>query len=153
MRSVIGEITLDIGPGAKIRIAAGSCPGMVVGVKVGPGMGLSVGSGVSVRDCWGVRAIVAVSVPEMFAESAVRAMNVGRYSGGYGVGAEVEAGDAKGEQPAKNPRSEVSRIKFRFMQYKMLLLRREERGEAISYNSDRFSCEGDCFVRLKPSLQ
>jgi len=115
MRSVIGEITLDIGPGAKIRIAAGSCPGMVVGVKVGPGMGLSVGSGVSVRDCWGVRAI-AVSVPEMFAESAVRAITVGRYSGGYGVGAEVEAGDAKGAQPAKNPRSEVSRIKFRFMQ-------------------------------------
>ena len=39
MRSVIGETTLDIGPGAKIRIAAGSCPGMVVGVKVGPGVG------------------------------------------------------------------------------------------------------------------
>ena len=81
MRSVIGEITLDMGPGAKIRIAAGSCPGMVVGVKVGPAVGLSVGSGVSVGDRCGVRAI-AVSVPEMFAESAVRAMTVGRYSGG-----------------------------------------------------------------------
>ena len=46
MRSVMGEITLDMGPGAKIWIAAGSCPGMVVCVKVGAGVGLSVGSGV-----------------------------------------------------------------------------------------------------------
>ena len=81
MRSVIGEITLDMGPGAKIRIAAGSCPGMVVAVKVGPGVGLRVGSGVSVENCCGVRAF-AVSVPEMFAESAVKALTVGRYSGG-----------------------------------------------------------------------
>ena len=81
MRSVIGEITLDIGPGAKSRIAAGLCPGIVVCVKVGRGVGLLVGSGVSVGDCCGVPAI-AVSVPEMFAESAVSAMIVGRYSGG-----------------------------------------------------------------------
>ena len=81
MRSVIGEITLDIGPGAKIRIAADSCHGMFVCVNVGPGVGLSVGSGVLVARCGGVRAI-AVSVPELFAESAVSAMIVGRYSGG-----------------------------------------------------------------------
>lgn len=81
MRSVIGEATLDIGPGAKIRIAADLCPGIVVCVKVGSGVGLSVGSGVSVGDCCGVRTM-AVSVPEMFTESAVSAMTVGRYSGG-----------------------------------------------------------------------
>ena len=81
MRSVMGEITFDIGPGAKIRIAAGLCPGIVVGVKVDPGVGLSVGSGVSVGYCCGVRAI-AVSVPEILTESDVRAMTVGRYSGG-----------------------------------------------------------------------
>jgi hypothetical protein len=78
---VIGEITLDIGPGAKIRIAADLCPGIVVCVKVGLGVGLRVGSGVFVGDCCGVRAS-AVSVSEMFAESAVSAMIVGRYSGG-----------------------------------------------------------------------
>ena len=81
MRSVIGEITLDIGPGAKIWIAADSCHGIVVCVKVGPGVGLSVGSGVSVGDGCGVRAI-AVPVSERLAESAVSAMAVGRYSGG-----------------------------------------------------------------------
>ena len=81
MRSVIGEITLDIGPGAKIRIAAGLCPGMVVCVNVGRGVGLSVGSGVLVEGCCEV-GTTAVSVSEMFTESAVSAMTVGRYSGG-----------------------------------------------------------------------
>ena len=81
MRSAIGEITLDIGPGAKIRIAADSCQGMFVCVNVGAGVGLSVGEGVSVGDGGGVRA-KAVPVPERFADSAVKAMAVGRYSGG-----------------------------------------------------------------------
>src|SRR5688500_10310333 len=115
MRRVAGEITLDIGPGAQIRIAAGTCQGMAVSVKVGAGEGVRVGSGVFVSVGCGVRA-TAVSVPDLFAASAVSAMTVGRYSGGYGVGAEEVAGDAKGEQPARNPRREARRIRFRFMQ-------------------------------------
>ena len=50
MRSVIGETTLDIGPGAKIWIVAGSCPGMVVCVNVVWGVGLRVGPGVWVEE-------------------------------------------------------------------------------------------------------
>jgi len=81
IRNVIGEITFDIGPGAKIWIDAGLCPGMVVWVKVGRGLGLDVGLGVFVGDRDGVKAM-AVSVAELLAASAVRAMTVGRYSGG-----------------------------------------------------------------------
>ena len=72
---------MDMGPGARIRIAAGWCQGMVVCVEVGAGEGVKVGSGVSVRVGCGVRA-VAVSVPDLFADSAVSTMTVGRYSGG-----------------------------------------------------------------------
>jgi hypothetical protein len=78
---MIGETTLDIGPGAKIWIAAGLCQGMFVCVKVGAGEGVSVGSGVSVGDGCGVRAM-AVPVPERLAEFAVSAMAVDTYSGG-----------------------------------------------------------------------
>jgi len=81
MRSVIGDITFDIGPGDWICIAAGSCPGMVVTVNVGRGVGESVGRGVLVGRLVGVNAI-AVSVPEMPAASTVSAITVGRYSGG-----------------------------------------------------------------------
>jgi hypothetical protein len=81
MRNVIGEITLDMGPGEKICIAAGSCPGMVVGVKVAFGRGVRVGAAVSDGTSMGAKAI-AVSVSEMLAASAVNAMTVGRYSGG-----------------------------------------------------------------------
>jgi len=42
---VIGETTLDMDPGAKIWIAAGSCPGIVVCVNVARGVGLRVGNG------------------------------------------------------------------------------------------------------------
>ena len=81
MRSVIGEITLDMGPGNWICIAAGSCPGIVVAVNVGRGVGESVGRGVLVGSLVGVNAI-DVPVPEMPAASTVKAMTVGRYSGG-----------------------------------------------------------------------
>jgi len=110
--NVIGETTLDIGPGAEIWIAAGSCPGMVVCVKVARGVGLSVGLGVFVGWRTGVRA-KAVSVAEMLAASAVHAITVGRYSGGYAVGIGLAAGAV---QPAKSPRREASRIRFRFIQ-------------------------------------
>jgi hypothetical protein len=72
---------LDMGPGAQIWIAAGSWLGMVVCVNVARGVGLSVGLGVLVGGKFGVRAS-DTSVPRMFAASAVRAMTVGRYSGG-----------------------------------------------------------------------
>jgi hypothetical protein len=81
MRRVMGETTFDIGPGAEISIAAGTCPGIVVCVKVGRGVGLSVGLGVSLGETLGVKAI-AVSVAEVFTDSAVSAITVGRYSGG-----------------------------------------------------------------------
>jgi hypothetical protein len=77
IRRVIGETTFDIGPGAKIWIAAGSCPGIVVCVNVGRGVGLDVGSGISVGGAVGVRAS-ATSVPNLFADSAVNAITVGR---------------------------------------------------------------------------
>jgi hypothetical protein len=70
-----------MGPGAKIWIAAGSCPGMVVAVKVARGVGLSVGRGVLLGRTVGVRAS-ATSVPRRFAASAVNAITVGTYSGG-----------------------------------------------------------------------
>jgi hypothetical protein len=111
IRKVIGEITLDMGPGEKIWIAAGSCPGMVVAVKVALGKGVRVGAGVSEGESWGVRA-KAVSVSEMRADSAVSAMTVGRYSGGYAVGMGLAVGAA---QAAKSPRREASRSKFRFI--------------------------------------
>lgn len=81
IRKVIGEMTLDMGPGEKICIAAGSCPGMVVCVKVALGKGVRVGAGVSEGGSTGVNAM-AVSVNEILAASAVNAMTVGRYSGG-----------------------------------------------------------------------
>src|SRR5688572_16679211 len=85
---------------------------MVVCVKVGIGVGLNVGSGVSVGACVGVKAIT-VSVPEIFADSAVNAMTVGRYSGGKGVGMVLEVGGAKGEQAIKSPRREAKRKRLR----------------------------------------
>ena len=79
--SVIGEMTLDIGPGEVIWIAAGLCPGIVVAVKVGCVVGVRVGNGVFVGGIIGIDAI-AVSVDETIAESAVSAITVGKYSGG-----------------------------------------------------------------------
>ena len=58
---------------------------MVVAVNVGRGLGVFVGRGISVGVSVGVNAIL-VCVPEILAASTVRAMTVGRYSGGYGVG-------------------------------------------------------------------
>lgn len=110
----MGEVTFDIGPGAKIWIAAGSWPGMVVSVRVGIGVGLNVGSGVSVGGCVGVKAIT-VSVAETFAAPAVNAMIVGRYSGGKGVGIGLEVGVAKGEQAAKIPRKDAKKMSLRFI--------------------------------------
>ncbi len=81
MRSVIGETTLDMGPGDWISIAAGSWPGIVVAVNVAWGVGETVGSGVSVGAISGIDAI-EVPVAEKAAASAVSAMTVGRYSGG-----------------------------------------------------------------------
>jgi hypothetical protein len=57
MRRLIGEITLDIGPGEMKCIAARLCPGMDVGVKVGNDVGVRVGLGVSVGDFVGMEAI------------------------------------------------------------------------------------------------
>jgi peptide subunit release factor RF-3 len=54
---------------------------MEVGVHVTGGVKVTVGSTVSVGERVGFKAI-AVSVPERFAALAVRAMTVGRYSGG-----------------------------------------------------------------------
>jgi hypothetical protein len=56
IRNVIGEATLDIGPGAKIWIVARSCPGMVVAVRVACGVGVRVGAGVSLGVTIGVKA-------------------------------------------------------------------------------------------------
>ena len=81
MRSVIGEITFDMGPGAWICIAACSCPGIVVAVNVGRGVGERVGRGVLVAELTGVKA-TAICVPEMPAASTVSAITVGKYSGG-----------------------------------------------------------------------
>jgi len=103
-----------MGPGAAISIAAGSCPGIVVIVKVGRGVGDNVGRGVRVGGEVGVRAIT-VCVPERFPASTVSAITVGRYSGGYGVGAGLDVGDAKAEQPAKSPRREARR-RVRFIE-------------------------------------
>ena len=64
------------------------------------------------------------------------------------MGAEFEAGDAKGEQPAKNPRRDARRIKFRFMQYKMSLraaLFAAKQSPTMLIDSN---CEGDCFLPL-----
>jgi len=92
-----------MGPGAEISIAAGSCKGMVVCVKVGWGLEVSVGLGVRVGAALGV-STRATSVPILFAEFAVSAITVGRYSGGYAVGMGLAIGAA---QPARSPRSEA----------------------------------------------
>jgi hypothetical protein len=84
---------------------------MVVGVKVALGRGVRVGAGVSEGGSIGVKA-KAVSVNEMLADSAVNAMTVGRYSGGYAVGIGLAVGAA---QAARSPRREASKMKFRFM--------------------------------------
>src|SRR5918993_3957043 len=105
MRRVMGETTLDIGPGAKIWIAAGSCPGIVVCVNVARGVGLRVGLGVLEGGMSGVKAR-ATSVPSAFAASAVIAITVGRYSGGYAVGMGLGVGAA---QATKSPRIEANR--------------------------------------------
>jgi hypothetical protein len=114
IRKVIGEITLDMGPGAEIWIAAGSCPGMVVLVNVGCGVGLRVGLGVLVGGKLGVRAS-ATSVPSAFAASAVWAITVGRYSGGYAVGMGLAVGAAQ----AASSRSRAARRGIRFMRYRV----------------------------------
>ena len=81
IRSVIGDMTLDMGPGEMICMAAGSCPGIVVAVKVALGVGERVGSGVSVGKPLESKTN-AVSVADMFPASTVDAITVGRYSGG-----------------------------------------------------------------------
>ena len=80
-RSWIGEINFDIGPGELNRTAAVAWPGMEVGVFVALGVNVRVGIGSSVGISVGVNAI-AVAVPELFADSAVSAITVGKYSGG-----------------------------------------------------------------------
>ena len=62
-------------------MAAGLCPGIVVAVNVGRGVGERVGGGVLVTVLTGVRA-TAICVPEMSAARTVSAITVGRYSGG-----------------------------------------------------------------------
>lgn len=104
-------MTFDIGPGEKIWIAAGSCPGMVVAVNVARGVGLKVGVGVSDGERTGLRAM-AVSVAELLAASAVKAMTVGRYSGGYAVGMGLAGGAA---HAVRNPKVR-SAIVYRFIQ-------------------------------------
>jgi hypothetical protein len=84
---------------------------MVVGVKVAFGRGVRVGAGVSEGDSTGVNA-KAVSVSEMLADSAVNAMTVGRYSGGYAVGMGLAVGAAQAD---RSPIREMSRRKLRFM--------------------------------------
>ena len=54
---------------------------MDVGVYVGKGVGLRVGSGISVGDSVGMEA-TKVSVAETLTASAVSAITVGRYSAG-----------------------------------------------------------------------
>ena len=73
----MGDTAFDIGPGAKIWIAAGLCPGIVVGVNVARGVGVRVGVGVSLGVTIGVKAR-AVWEAEMLSASAVSAMTVGR---------------------------------------------------------------------------
>ena len=106
-----------MGPGARNCIEARLCAGMAVDVDVGRGVGVSDGVGESVGASVSVGATVGmeastVSVAARFAPSAVMAMIVGRYSGGYGVGMEAEAGAA---QPANNPRREAMKRKYRFI--------------------------------------
>ena len=81
MRRLIGEITLDMGPGAWISMAAGLCQGTSVTVGLGGVVGVNVGKRVRVGTLVGVRAI-EVCVPAMLAASAVCAITVGKYSGG-----------------------------------------------------------------------
>jgi len=84
MRKISGEVTLDIGPGIRIRICAPGGVGDGVGVFVGSGVG---GIGVSVGVEVTVGGAIFVSASMVFmAEFAVNAMTVGRYSAGYGVG-------------------------------------------------------------------
>ena len=68
-------------------------------VEVGGIVGVNVGKRVRVCVTVGVRAM-AVPVPAMLAASAVHAITVGKYSGGYGVGMGLAVGAA---QEAKNP--------------------------------------------------
>jgi hypothetical protein len=104
---LIGETTLDIGPGDWIWIAAGSWPGMVVAVDVGLGLGVSVGTGISVGKSVG-RMVIAAWVAAAFAAYAVSAITVGKYSGGYSVGTALWVAGAKGEQPTKSPSTELT---------------------------------------------
>jgi hypothetical protein len=83
-------------------------------VEVGTGVGLRVGLGVVVGGCVGVRAMM-VWVAARFAASAVSAMTVGRYSGGSGVGTELETGEARGEQAAISPRRQADTKSLRFI--------------------------------------
>ena len=72
---------------------------------------VGVGSGVLVGVIVGMDA-KKVAVAESPADCTVMAMTVGRYSGGYGVGTELVAGDA---HPATSPRNEARKIKSRFI--------------------------------------
>jgi len=95
-----------MGPGDVIRIADCLCPGIVVAVDVGAGVNVEVGLRVLVGTD-NASAAMDVSVPAMFADSAVCAMTVGRNSGGIGVGMGFEVGEA---QPATSPRREARRM-------------------------------------------
>jgi hypothetical protein len=112
--NVIGETTLDIGPGDVMRIAACLCPGIDVGVNVGAGVNVEVGLGMFVAVISASDAN-AVSVAARFADSAVCAMTVGRNSGGIVVGMGLAAGAA---HPAKSPRREAKMKTRRFIESK-----------------------------------
>ena len=145
----MGEITLDMGPGASIWIAAGSCPGMVVCVNVGRGRAVRVGLGVFVSGKLGVSAR-AVAVPDVFSASEVNATTVGKYSGGYAVGMGLAVGAA---QAAKSPRRETRRAKLRFIQNYVVARewrqQRHDRSNPDIHSNGRLLC---CVaLRLRPA--
>jgi hypothetical protein len=84
---------------------------MVVAVNVGCEVPVRVGRGVVTGDVGGMEAM-NFSVAARFADSAVCAMIVGRNSGGIGVGMAL---DTLGVHPAKNPRREAKKSRWRFI--------------------------------------
>ncbi len=77
-RKPIGETTLDIAPGARMRILPGFATGPAVGVRVDVGSAVKVGVGVAVSVGAGDAVWLGITGVELGSDAAVKATAVGK---------------------------------------------------------------------------